>query len=337
MSSDIQAAIYGGSMIALSSSLMYVLYGRITGLSGILNTCLSFNIKSTFFFLCFSFITGLITFVKCWIDNYSNNREGAPLIIEKDNLSTLGWMLGGFLIGVGSRWSGGCTSGHGVCGLPRFSARSLVAICIFMPVGIITATYLHSNPIFFTNAMHSKEFYDNYKYFTKILFGALQVSFGFISLYYTMTKNTISEKLLPFANFIIGGIFGYGLLISGMCSREKILSFLAITPAWNPSLLFVMFTAVFINLITFQSIIHVGKPLLAENLARPNTGLDIGSFIGPILFGAGWGITGLCPGPAIATFLFNPNSLLLIITIFAGQKIVDTCYDLAYYLEKKNN
>lgn len=60
-------------------------------------------------------------------------------------------MLGGLLVGVGTRLANGCTSGHGVCGLPRFSLRSLVAVIIFMIVAIITATIRFYYPYFNQN------------------------------------------------------------------------------------------------------------------------------------------------------------------------------------------
>ena len=123
-------------------------------------------------------------------------------------------------------------------------------------------------------------------------------------------------------------------MLSGMCSRSKILAFLTISKDWDPSLLVVMFTAVFINLVTFQGIIWYGKPVFENRLQMPVNGVELGSFVGPAFFGIGWGITGLCPGPGIANLIVNPNCFLLIATIYAGQKLVDSMYEIASKFKK---
>ena len=67
------------------------------------------------------------------------------------NLSIIGFALSGFLVGLGTKLSNGCTSGHGVCGLPRFSKRSWAAVMIFLPAGIIISTFGKYIP--FTNSI----------------------------------------------------------------------------------------------------------------------------------------------------------------------------------------
>lgn len=267
---------------------------------------------------------------------YGFTYQGKMMVSVKDNLSSFGWLFGGILIGIGSRWSGGCTSGHGVCGLPRLSIRSLIAICIFMPSGIATATYLSTKKIFVAENIFPDEFHGNYQFITGRILNGMQIIAFVGAMFLLVNERRIVEKLKSFVFFIMGDLFGLGLVISGMCSRDKILAFLTFNNQWDPSLLFVMFSAVLINLCTFQSIIYYGKPLSGESLARPSTDLDLGIYLGPILFGTGWGITGLCPGPALANFIISPNALLLILTIYAGQQIVDAGYRLHDSLNKKN-
>jgi uncharacterized membrane protein YedE/YeeE len=60
-----------------------------------------------------------------------------------DRLSYVGYAISGFLVGIGTKMSNGCTSGHGVCGLPRFSKRSWVSVCVFFITAMIIATLRH--------------------------------------------------------------------------------------------------------------------------------------------------------------------------------------------------
>ena len=155
-----------------------------------------------------------------------------------------------------------------------------------MPFGMITATYLHAFPIFFTNSRQSHEFYENYLLVAKTFLRVLQGVFGLIFVYFIVTKEKI-KKVYPLFQFAFGWIFGLGLMLSGMCSRSKILAFLTISKDWDPSLLVVMFTAVFINLVTFQGIIWYGKPVFENRLQMPVNGVELGSFVGPAFFGIG--------------------------------------------------
>lgn len=332
MISNFVLAFYGGALIALSSSLNYVLYGKITGLSGILNTVLGLRFRYEYFER-LGFIVGLISAIDIWVSINGSNFEGRLMISSNDNLNTIGWIIGGIFIGIGSRWSGGCTSGHGVCGLPRFSVKSFIAICIFMPVGMVTATYLSSMPLFFNPTPLTPSLINTYKSFSSISLKALQVITLISIVYFLVAKRGI-DKVSVLSQTIFGWIFGMGLLISGMCSRDNILAFLTISAKWDPSLIIVMFTAVLINLATFQGVIYKGESLLRKSLAMPDNSMDIGNYVGPVLFGMGWGITGLCPGPAMANFTVNPNCLLLIAATFIGQSIVDAGYEYKTKLKR---
>jgi uncharacterized membrane protein YedE/YeeE len=96
-------------------------------------------------------------------------------------------------------------------------------------------------------------------------------------------------------------IFGSGLLVAGMVRRTNILSFLALTKDWNPSLLFVLGVGLAINLITFTYMLKIKKEsFFGEKLFNPiNKVIDWKLIIGAACFGLGWGIGGLCPGPVI--------------------------------------
>lgn len=99
---------------------------------------------------------------------------------------------------------------------------------------------------------------------------------------------------------IAGLVFGLGLVISQMVNPAKVLAFLDITGDWDPSLAFVMGSALVVTTIGFAVLKSQAKPVLAERFQFPaSREIDIRLASGAIMFGVGWGLVGLCPGPAI--------------------------------------
>ena len=98
-----------------------------------------------------------------------------------------------------------------------------------------------------------------------------------------------------------GIVFGIGLTVSEMLNPAKVLSFLDIFGQWDPSLAFVMGGAVVVTTIGFRIVTANKRPYLAAEFHIPtNRAIDTRLAMGSVLFGAGWGLVGLCPGPAIA-------------------------------------
>jgi uncharacterized membrane protein YedE/YeeE len=121
-------------------------------------------------------------------------------------------------------------------------------------------------------------------------------------------------------SLISGIIFGVGLTVSQMIDPAKVLGFLNIFGAWDPSLAFVMIGALIISSPFFHLFKNNNKPVFADSFSYSNNKeLNKKLIIGSSLFGAGWGLAGLCPGPAIASLaLLNPSSLIFVITMFVG-------------------
>jgi uncharacterized protein len=121
-------------------------------------------------------------------------------------------------------------------------------------------------------------------------------------------------------SLISGIIFGVGLTVSQMIDPAKVLGFLNIFGAWDPSLAFVMIGALIISSPFFHLFKNNDKPVFADSFSYSNNKeLNTKLIIGSSLFGAGWGLAGLCPGPAIASLaLLNPSSLIFVITLFIG-------------------
>jgi len=122
------------------------------------------------------------------------------------------------------------------------------------------------------------------------------------------------------SSLISGIIFGIGLTISGMVNPEKVLGFLNIFDSWDPSLMFVMIGAILIFSPLHFYFKGKSKPILAKNfIITSNKDIDKNLIIGAIMFGAGWGLAGLCPGPAISAISFlNISVYLFVLSMFLG-------------------
>jgi uncharacterized membrane protein YedE/YeeE len=116
----------------------------------------------------------------------------------------------------------------------------------------------------------------------------------------------------------IGLLFGVGLVVSGMTQPKKVLSFLDVLGDWDPSLGFVMGGAIAVHLLAYRLVPRLGQPIRAAEWSLP-TRRDIDSrlLVGAGLFGAGWGLGGYCPGPALTSVVAGASSTL----IFTGSML----------------
>ena len=117
-----------------------------------------------------------------------------------------------------------------------------------------------------------------------------------------------------------GTLFGAGLTLSGMTDPARVLGFLDVLGNWDPTLAFVMGAALAISLPAFQWMRRHPRPLLDSQYFVPEpTRIDAHLLIGAALFGVGWGIAGLCPGPALASIASaNADILLFVAAMAAG-------------------
>ena len=117
-----------------------------------------------------------------------------------------------------------------------------------------------------------------------------------------------------------GTIFGIGLVISQMINPAKVLGFLNVFGEWDPSLAFVMIGALIISSPLFHLFKNKEKPIFSTSFSiSENKEIDKRLIFGSILFGAGWGVAGLCPGPAISSIaLLNISSVTFVFSMFIG-------------------
>lgn len=118
-----------------------------------------------------------------------------------------------------------------------------------------------------------------------------------------------------------GSLFGAGLAISGMADPERVRGFLDIFGNWDPTLIFVMGGAVIVMVIAWIIQGKMSSPLTREDFSLPaKTELDIRLIVGAILFGIGWALAGLCPGPALIGLIVAPiSAAVFVIAMIAGM------------------
>ena len=126
------SSLSGGIILGVASALFILINGRVLGISGILGGLLPPKAGDTFWRL--AFLAGM--FASPWIFNLLAPAE--LISIPQIDADLVMLIIAGLLVGIGTRYGSGCTSGHGVCGLSRMSPRSLVATLSFMAAGFLT-------------------------------------------------------------------------------------------------------------------------------------------------------------------------------------------------------
>jgi len=131
-------------------------------------------------------------------------------------------------------------------------------------------------------------------------------------------KHRISE-------FAVGLIFGIGLILSGMTDPGKVLGFLDLFGAWDPSLALVMGGAILVGIFAFALAKRRTTTFFGGALQLPNSNdIDKRLLVGSLLFGAGWGLAGFCPGPAIVSLgAGQPKAAVFVLAMLVGMVLFE--------------
>lgn len=131
--------------------------------------------------------------------------------------------------------------------------------------------------------------------------------------------------MIAFASFFAGLVFGLGLIISGMANPAKVLGFLDLSGAWDPSLAFVMAGAIAVGMVAFMLARRRTVSILGAEMRLPSARhIDRRLIAGSLLFGIGWGIAGFCPGPGlVALGMGEVKALVFVAAMLAGMGIFE--------------
>lgn len=127
------------------------------------------------------------------------------------------------------------------------------------------------------------------------------------------------RHILP--GLIVGLLFGAGLALSGMIDPARVLGFLDVAGAWDPTLAFVLGGALLPSALSYAIIRRMKRPVMADDFCIPqNRTVEKRLLAGAAIFGVGWGLVGLCPGPAIAGMVFGKWEVwLFVAAMIAGM------------------
>jgi uncharacterized membrane protein YedE/YeeE len=132
-----------------------------------------------------------------------------------------------------------------------------------------------------------------------------------------MTRTTAPR----FGEFLVGLVFGWGLLLAGMTDPGKVIGFLDLAGTWDPSLAFVMGGAISVAFFAFGKAKQQGSNFFGGAMHIPTVRqIDKRLVIGATLFGVGWGLAGFCPGPAIVSVAMGEwKALVFVMAMIAGM------------------
>jgi len=127
------------------------------------------------------------------------------------------------------------------------------------------------------------------------------------------------------SSFIVGLIFGIGLIFAGMTDPSKVIGFLDISGLWDPSLAFVMVGAILVGLVAFRFANKRTMNFLGGAIRLPTKNdVDTRLIVGSLLFGIGWGLAGFCPGPALVTLGTGaPQAIIFVLSMIAGMALFE--------------
>jgi uncharacterized protein len=308
-------------MIGLSAASLLLVNGDILGASGIMAGILtnpekSLSESTTLWKIAFlaSFLIVSVFMPQFGLDRRSLEDPNVPIP------SSFAYALAGLLVGFGTRLGNGCTSGHGVCGLGRASPRSFVAVLTFMATGIATSILTSpTSPLAeYTSVLRTED-----QVVAPFHRGGGYAAIVFmVTMLLTLRSRVLKQKggfqdseksKVPGAVFS-GGLFAAGLAVSGMVVPSKLYSFLNATTiadgTWDPTLVTVLGSAVAVSFLSYQYVPNHGvifsskmalkHPIKASTFEVPtNRTIDFNLVCGSAIFGIGWAIGLLCPGPAL--------------------------------------
>jgi hypothetical protein len=293
-----------------------------------------------------------------WVSTFLKVFYSAKLdLFEKpgqntENLTVIGYIIAGFLLGLGNRLAGGDETEHTYSGVPLLSKRSFTSLLFCTIASFGTATF--NSHFGFTHSLSMGGGETSYFQMLKNRLNpqrlnplktdidhALFSNYVQTPLFYGVTALVIvlyfhdtffRHKTYDFeVSFLSGLLFGAGCILSGLTNREKVLQGLSLNSHFDSSLLITMGTIVICNFILWNLILNVSrKPILSESFdaQRGDDRIDMKLIIGSLLSGVAYGISGFTAGTSIVSCtVYFPRIATYLLTFFCGQFLGDMIFD----------
>ncbi|CAA7271535.1 unnamed protein product [Cyclocybe aegerita] len=291
----------GGLGIPVAAHELLVLNGNVFGISGFVHRGIRGSIEGL------AGVAGLVL-SGAVVANLEGNGP-VPLSLSLPKV-----LLSGFLVGLGTKLANGCTSGHMICGVSRFSLRSIAATATFFTTGVISSQIFHRD----LPATSSMDWSLGPNGANLIALQAIPLSLSLILYALNPNASTKDEcdcskdqppnpprRALRALTFVATALqFGFALRLSNLTEATRVLSFLLpIHPAFDPSLAFLAAGALPLGMFLYHYMRGSERPCLGGDCSVPKGGeIDARLLIGSSIFGVGWGLAGICPGPALVNF-----------------------------------
>jgi uncharacterized protein len=239
--------------------------------------------------------------------------------------SVLGYAVAGVMVGFGTRMGSGCTSGHGLMGNARFSARSIAATLSFVPLAMFSAVVANTSGFLRErDVVQDVGVVDEYWYVQVVAAGALlALSLGAWAFFRPASDGGAAWAWEAAGSAASGLLFGVGLVVGGMGSRTKVLQFLTVTSVhWDSQLMFVLGAGVVTSALVFHWVHNkMERPLWSDHFHLPSAtaAVTLQLVLGSAVFGFGWGLSGYCPGPALLNLFHWRVSLVFLPCVAAGM------------------
>lgn len=341
----LELPLIGGAFLAAASSSLLYDYGRVLGCSGAMHSIIRGSYQSNKLALVLGLTLGgsAIRIGSPFLEiSLSRSFFDTSVLLHSNHWQALSVLaLSGLLVGAGSKLGSGCTSGHMLCGMARGSKRSWAATMVFFPVAILTHRIIKP----FLDAILPQS--DSISHVTlQSKFAPLAIFIlGSPYLFYHLLKLTVSSKRFESVRTaLLGATFASGLALSGMTRPSVVLGFFDFfLPFWDPSLLGVALAGLGTNILVYLAIVKpklIKWNRLKEEIAKAddltveglkqsllahapnscsqtewqlpeisNSTIDRKLIVGSALFGMGWGLAGICPGPGLVSLGAYPLSL----------------------------
>jgi len=315
----IEASV-GALFIQLASTNYYWQVGQTIGFSSMIyNTVFKKAFKNVPLFIG---LASSCLVVRNWLPNFIPDFPTSNLINDFGVNTLCLFSVAGFLVGLGNKLGAGCTSGHMIGGLSRLRKRSLAAVATFSSTAIALNKILNLS---FTSTIGPNYMPTmNWGFFSEnplitglLVTGFIQV-YGILPYFSRRAEGGMKCIVGNYVRFLSGFLFGMGLHVAGMVDVSKTIGFLSILNLQNfdPSLLMIMIFAVIPNIFIWR---NIQKPLLVDKFDVATSNEIPPKFLfGNILFGLGWGLLGICPGPGVINTIHYRSVGVWLVSFLTG-------------------